>query len=70
MASDETMATSLEWVIFSFGHGLGNDLHVTAQTGRVRVGLGQLAVEPDRVVPGEFGKPTSDYTTGERGMSK
>jgi len=50
------VVTGLEWVLFSLGYRLLNNLHITTQAGRVGVRLGKLAVEPDGVVPWKLGE--------------
>lgn len=58
---DKTVVvTGFEWVAFSLGYWLGNDLHVGTQAGRVGVWLGKLAVKPNGIVSGELGEPAGN----------
>lgn len=64
------VATSLEWIVFPLCDWLGNDLYVAAQARGIWIGLGELAIEPDWIVPGELREPASDCVINERCISE
>lgn len=64
------VVTGFEWVLFSLGYRLLDNLHIATQAGRVGVRLGKLAVEPDGVVPWQLGEHAENYVAGERWVSE
>lgn len=70
-AFDKTVGvTGFEWVAFSLGYWLRNNLYVGTQAGRVGIWLGKLAIKPDGIVSRELGEPARNCITGETGLSE